>query len=319
MVDVASRLGLGCARLRAGIEFRESQRIIEAALKVGINYFDTAPMYGEGRSEGILGTTLKGLGESIQICSKAGFRRPNPNLYKSALRAMAKRFAGPVVKLLPSKAVYSENIHGEFQAEDVRRSVIESLGFLERNYLDYLLLHEPRITDPDEAIRNLLRELKDSGLVRHIGVGTGGGASSLPRYGEVTQCVYEPNALKSFGGGRSLVVHGVLRKFSNVSFVDYMARDRVNRIIRDLGIDRMFIARYPGAFLLSLVAVSLPDARILISTQRHQRLMETVTRMQQLYEPLLRHKNQTDTDLSTELLKLYYGVEHRPEATNRSD
>ncbi len=39
---------------------REIERIIDRALELGINFFDTAAVYGNGRSEGILGKALQG-------------------------------------------------------------------------------------------------------------------------------------------------------------------------------------------------------------------------------------------------------------------
>ena len=56
---MTDRLGFGCGRLRAGLEERNSRRLIEAALERGIRYFDTAPSYGDGASERVLGLGLR--------------------------------------------------------------------------------------------------------------------------------------------------------------------------------------------------------------------------------------------------------------------
>jgi aryl-alcohol dehydrogenase-like predicted oxidoreductase len=52
---IISKIGFGCGRIYAGSEIRSSARLIEAALTAGIRHFDTAPMYGLGQSEDVLG------------------------------------------------------------------------------------------------------------------------------------------------------------------------------------------------------------------------------------------------------------------------
>ena len=55
-----------------GKEFdnREIERIIDRALELGINFFDTAAAYGSGRSEGILGKALRGRRDEAVIATK---------------------------------------------------------------------------------------------------------------------------------------------------------------------------------------------------------------------------------------------------------
>ena len=49
---------------------REIERIIDRALESGINFFDTAAVYGNGRSEGILGKALRGRRQEAVIATK---------------------------------------------------------------------------------------------------------------------------------------------------------------------------------------------------------------------------------------------------------
>lgn len=55
---------------------RESERVLDLALHLGINSFDTAPAYGRGHSEELMGAFLKkkGLREKVQIMTKFGLR-----------------------------------------------------------------------------------------------------------------------------------------------------------------------------------------------------------------------------------------------------
>jgi aryl-alcohol dehydrogenase-like predicted oxidoreductase len=88
---LVSPLGLGTARL-AGMGFREDQppphsspavreavRQIQAAVDLGVNFFDTAENYGQGLSERILGEALRGRREGIVVATKFG-EDPRPDL-----------------------------------------------------------------------------------------------------------------------------------------------------------------------------------------------------------------------------------------------
>ena len=47
--------------------------VVERALELGVNYFDTAPLYGKGRSEEVLGAALKGVSEPYYLATKVGY------------------------------------------------------------------------------------------------------------------------------------------------------------------------------------------------------------------------------------------------------
>src|SRR5664279_4722712 len=79
-----STMGLGCwaiggAWTWAGVpvgwgetDDEESIRAIRAAIDLGVNYFDTADVYGCGRSERVLGKALAGRGDGIIVATKFG-------------------------------------------------------------------------------------------------------------------------------------------------------------------------------------------------------------------------------------------------------
>src|SRR4051794_28314163 len=80
-----SEIGFGCgntAGLLTGGQYEEQRRAIERALAVGINYFDTAPNYGErvyerGRSESNLGKVLRELGARPHVGTKIELHAPH--------------------------------------------------------------------------------------------------------------------------------------------------------------------------------------------------------------------------------------------------
>ncbi len=48
-------------------------KVVERALELGVNYFDTAPLYGKGRSEEVLGIALEGVVEPHYLATKVGY------------------------------------------------------------------------------------------------------------------------------------------------------------------------------------------------------------------------------------------------------
>jgi aryl-alcohol dehydrogenase-like predicted oxidoreductase len=65
-----SRLCLGCMTFGREIDEAASQPIIQRALDEGVNFFDTANVYGNGASEEIVGRALKGVRHSIVLATK---------------------------------------------------------------------------------------------------------------------------------------------------------------------------------------------------------------------------------------------------------
>src|SRR5215467_13851134 len=76
-----SALGFGCGNV-GGLIIRgtpaERERGVARAMELGVNYFDTAPSYGDGQSERNLGQVLKALGARVYVGTK--FRLDPPDL-----------------------------------------------------------------------------------------------------------------------------------------------------------------------------------------------------------------------------------------------
>ena len=82
-----SEIGLGCWGIGGSwgyVSENDAKEVLKKALDNGVNFFDTADMYGDGRSERILGKFFKSTSEKIFITTKSGRRwRPNyPKGYK---------------------------------------------------------------------------------------------------------------------------------------------------------------------------------------------------------------------------------------------
>ena len=125
-------LGLGCNNFGWKIDDAAAQRVVDAALDVGINHFDTAELYGEGASETFLGKALGKRRSDVLIASKFGFD------------------------------------DGGGRPERVRSSVEASLRRLGTDYLDLYYLHRPDADTPIADTLGALSRLVEAGKVREI-------------------------------------------------------------------------------------------------------------------------------------------------------
>jgi aryl-alcohol dehydrogenase-like predicted oxidoreductase len=109
-----SAIGLGAWQLANpdwGVDSREDAlRIVREALDDGCDFFDTAPGYGGGRSEELLGAALKPVRQRVTICTKFG---------------------------------HSPEGRTDFDVSAIRPSLEGSLRRLQTDYIDILLLHNP--------------------------------------------------------------------------------------------------------------------------------------------------------------------------------
>lgn len=123
----------------------ECKEIVERALKSGINFIDTAPWYGHGTSEEILGQCLKNIPrKSYYIASKVGRYEADPKLMFN------------------------------FSREKVLQSVETSLKRLGIDYLDLIQVHDIEFAPSLDVVINdtlpALQECLERGLVKHIGI-----------------------------------------------------------------------------------------------------------------------------------------------------
>lgn len=129
--------GLGCNNFGWRIDEKSSSEVVNAALEEGINFFDTADVYGSGQSEEFLGRALGSRRKNIVIATKFGMK-------------------------------LDEQRHGA-KPDYVKRAAADSLKRLRTDYIDLYQLHQP---DPDTAIAGTLDALNDlvrEGKVREIG------------------------------------------------------------------------------------------------------------------------------------------------------
>jgi aryl-alcohol dehydrogenase-like predicted oxidoreductase len=125
-----------------GSDERESVATVRAALDQGINLIDTAPVYGFGVSEQLVGKALGagGLRSNAVIATKAGLEWRDGNVYRNATR------------------------------DRIMREIDESLRRLRTDYIDIYQVHWPDPLVPVEETAEAMRTLYDQGKIRAIGV-----------------------------------------------------------------------------------------------------------------------------------------------------
>jgi methylglyoxal reductase len=134
-----------------GTDEGESIKAIHAALDAGINFIDTAPAYGLGLSEEIVGKALKGKRNQAVIATKCGMVwHTDKGVY----------FLNE----------YDKPIHKYLGPESIRYEVEKSLQRLQTDYIDLYQTHWQDITTPIEDTMGELVRLKEEGKIRAIGV-----------------------------------------------------------------------------------------------------------------------------------------------------
>jgi aryl-alcohol dehydrogenase-like predicted oxidoreductase len=212
-----SQLGFGCARLFGGVEKRHASRMLEHAYELGIRHFDTAPSYGQGQSENILGDVFAGVAD-ITIMTKVGIPRPART---SSLASVARRLTlsrvlshAPALKRrLLLRAQASAPAEATPPTRLLERNVVlwaldDSLKRLRRAFIDYYCVHEPDQYMIDEDLLAVFDNLKASGGISAHGLAWGRQAPTAPDGWDVIQSQYVPQCPRD---GRLRFFHGVLR------------------------------------------------------------------------------------------------------------
>jgi len=157
-----TRLSLGTAPLGglfASVSDKDGDELLNSALDLGINYFDTAPQYGHGVAEIRLGRALQNAKVPFVVETKVG--------------RVLKRVEGvEPEKWFPDAPRDIVPIY-DYSKAGIRQSFEESLERLGLPHIDIVLMHDAEDYIPD-AINNafpVLADLRSQGLIKAIGLG----------------------------------------------------------------------------------------------------------------------------------------------------
>jgi aryl-alcohol dehydrogenase-like predicted oxidoreductase len=132
-----SAVGIGCNNFGWRIDAEQTARVVDAAIAAGIDFFDTADIYGQGRSEKFLGRALGPRRSKVIVATKFG--HPGNGRLRGG------------------------------HPDVVRQAAEDSLRRLGTDYIDLYQMHRP---DPDVPVAETLgalQELVRAGKVREIG------------------------------------------------------------------------------------------------------------------------------------------------------
>lgn len=135
-----SRIGFGCMSLKN--DHGDNERILHQALEFGINYFDTADIYEDGRNEALLGKAFQGIRTKVLIATKVG------NVRKAD---------GSGLDWNPGK-------------DHILTAVEGSLQRLKTDYIDLYQLHGGTIKDNMDETIEAFELLVRQGKIRYYGI-----------------------------------------------------------------------------------------------------------------------------------------------------
>ncbi|MBN1500972.1 MAG: aldo/keto reductase [Spirochaetes bacterium] len=139
-----STLIFGCWQLSKkgwrSVQLHEARETLHLAVEKGVTVFDTAPIYGYGLSETILGEELSSIRSKINIFSKCGL------FWKEG------------------------KVSHDNSPDSIERQINESLKRLKTDYIDGIVIHWPDNKVPVEITLKCLNKLRDQKIIRSIGL-----------------------------------------------------------------------------------------------------------------------------------------------------
>ena len=140
-----SLLGFGCWALSKhgwkDVNQVEAIKTLERSIELGINFFDTAPIYGFGKSEEILGEITKSIRKDIVIASKFGLRWNQWG-----------------------------HVTHDISRDSILFEVEASLKRLQTDYIDLYQVHHLDGKTSLETVFETLNQLKEEGVIKAVGV-----------------------------------------------------------------------------------------------------------------------------------------------------
>lgn len=139
-----SAIGFGCWEIGGNYGAFDEQEVITAvhrALELGVTLFDTAPAYGAGKSEALLGRALAGRRDEAIVVTKCG---------------------------LPTRPDQKKGRDGRY--DSIMQDIEHSLRALGMDHVDLLLQHWPDRETPIEESMRALEDIRTAGKARFVGV-----------------------------------------------------------------------------------------------------------------------------------------------------
>ncbi len=133
---------VGGHNLYPNLDEEVGKELVRTAINLGVNFLDTAYIYGPGRSEELVGEVIKETGKRNEL----------------------------VIATKGAHKLDGENVTFDNSPAFLKQSVEESLKRLQTDYLDLFYIHFPDENTPKDEAVGALKQLKDEGKIRAIGV-----------------------------------------------------------------------------------------------------------------------------------------------------
>ena len=262
-----SILGFGCGRIGSfnnPATDRDTMRLLERALDLGVTLFDTADIYGQGDSERAIGRLLRNRRGKGFVVTKVG------NLFSAKMRLLLplKPVLKPIIAMsstMRSKVTdrRGASMETDFSPPYLVSGLEASLRRLRMDNVDVLLLHSPpKATVEDPAVADALCRMRDSGKVTAYGVACDDAASLSAALRMPGLAVVEVTKALADGlsdGERALV-----------------ASNRIGILIREVVRDRTFLS---PAQAVSEAAKGADVASVVVGTTSMRHLEDLAAAM----------------------------------------
>lgn len=163
---------------------KDVERLLDAAIDLGVNYIDTAPVYGTGVSEDLLGKALKGRRDKFLVQTKCSlnWRGDGGNFHYER---------------------DGVTVNNDTSARAVKQDVEDSLKRMDLDYLDLIVVHYVCKSWPVEETMGALQELIKEGKIRAVGLSNSQPADldEYSKYGTVALVQEFYSLLSPYHGG----------------------------------------------------------------------------------------------------------------------
>jgi aryl-alcohol dehydrogenase-like predicted oxidoreductase len=178
--ELINKIGFGCVSLTDASSKRKAVKRLRLVHELGVNWFDTAPLYGKGYSEKILGSFLSELPsferDKVQVVTKFGLGHEKHvnlpvdlalilNRLKNRFLHKGNNLSNPINK----KYIFNERI---ITLDQLQQAFFNSQKNLRTEVIYGYLAHECIFNFLTDEAKSFLYNLKSQGGIKKIGIGS---------------------------------------------------------------------------------------------------------------------------------------------------
>jgi aryl-alcohol dehydrogenase-like predicted oxidoreductase len=265
-----SNIGFGCVSLTAHKRESAALQILSAAFEEGITHFDTAPVYGQGYSEKILGKFIRQRRSQVTITTKVGLgpveQKQLPAWMALPLHALKKKIR-PIGSVDAPAITDPEPLtYRKLDIDYVSKSLENSLRNCRTDYLDYYLLHEALPAFLTEKALEFLIKQKETGVIRNLGI-----AASHVNLNQLNVATSTAWSVLQYENGVQYDTDEWVRKIENKTHFYHSTL----KFLKKAKTDRYTITDIAG-ILLNKAARNNPQGKVLFSTTKKKTIQDNL-------------------------------------------